>query len=77
MDNALNVVVVQTILASMSFCLGLRREIDPRWAGWLSLEIVFAFLFVAESALKILAPGSYEFWCGLERQLSWPDATST
>ena len=72
MGDALDVVVAQTVLAG-PLCLALRRETRPRLAGRLALEIVFVDIFVASSALMILAQGSCEFWPGPELQLYWID----
>jgi hypothetical protein len=75
-DTALSVVVTLTVLASI-FCLGLSRETDPGWEGWLVLEVVFAVIFVSEIVLKIWMYGSHVFWFGHHRHWNWLDFTVT
>ncbi|CAK0868939.1 unnamed protein product [Prorocentrum cordatum] len=76
MDNALNVAVGLIVIASI-FCLGLSKETNPHWDGWLVLEVMFAATFVADSALRISIHGWGEFWFGPERHLNWLDVMVT
>ncbi|CAK0894692.1 unnamed protein product [Prorocentrum cordatum] len=75
-DTVLNTFVSLTVLASI-VCLGLSRESDPDWEGWLILEAVFAVIFIAEINIKILMHGSRTYWCGPDRRWNWLDFTVT
>lgn len=59
----LNIVVGITVVMSM-LSLGLSMDVAPTWSGWITLEVLFASVFVIEIAIKVYLVGWQDYWWG-------------